>query len=420
MKTNTILFGITMLLLLALPGAASDYTLGVFGNANEDDTINMQDVTYTELIILEYRDQTELADGKHDGKINMQDVTQIELIILGKEKELTLIDSADRAVTVEKPVESVIVYMPAIAEAIQVLDATDKVVGVGSIVAGGGRWKETEKTFPVLNDLPACGSQTLMDYEAVLNLNPDVVINFGWCSPDEAQEHLPGITVIALNFVKPTDIIEEFQKLGYLLDKRDEAEEFFGWYEGYLDTVNDRIEALSDDEKPTVYYSGPMAWFYKTSGKGSHAGLYELSVIAGGRNIAASLPPSGSWITVDSEWVVEQNPDIIVTPAWPDVEGGYAMDDPSGMKERRDSVMNRPELAKVTAVQNGVVFVCNYDISASPACCVIAPVYHAKWFHPDLFDDMDPQAIHQEYVDRFKRIDFDVTEHGVFVYPPLE
>ena len=81
MKTNTILFGITMLFLLALPAAASDYTLGVFGNANEDDTINMQDVTYTELIILEYRDQTELADGKHDGKINMQDVTQIELVI---------------------------------------------------------------------------------------------------------------------------------------------------------------------------------------------------------------------------------------------------------------------------------------------------------------------------------------------------
>ncbi|KAF5410958.1 MAG: Cobalamin-binding protein [Candidatus Methanogasteraceae archaeon] len=417
----SIVLGITMsLLLLALPAAASDYTLGVFGNANEDETINMQDVTYTELIILEYRDETELADGKHDDKINMQDVTQIELIILGKEKEITVLDSADRTVTVEKPVESVIVYMPAIAEAIQVLDATDKVVGVGSIVAGGGKWKETEKMFPVLNDLPACGSQTLMDYEAVLNLNPDVVINFGWCNPDEAQEHLPGIDVIALNFVKPTDIIEEFQKLGYLLDKRDEAEEFFGWYEGYLETVNDRIEALSDDEKPTVYYSGPMAWFYKTSGKGSHAGLYELSVIAGGANIAASLPHSGSWITVDSEWVVEQNPDIIVTPAWPDVEGGYATDDPSGMKERRDSVMTRPELAKVTAVQSESVFVCNYDILASPSCCVIAPVYHAKWFHPDLFGDMDPQAIHQEYVDRFKRIDFDVTEHGVFVYPPLE
>ena len=103
MKT-TILYGIAVGLMLlvccALPAQASDYTLGVFGNANEDDTINMQDVTYTELIILEYRDKTDLADAKYDGKINMQDVTPIELVILGREKEITVTDGADRIVTV--------------------------------------------------------------------------------------------------------------------------------------------------------------------------------------------------------------------------------------------------------------------------------------------------------------------------------
>ena len=72
-------------------GLSGDYTLPIFGNANEDDFINMQDVTYTELIILEYRDRTELSDAKHDGKINMQDVTQIELITLGKQKEIWIL-----------------------------------------------------------------------------------------------------------------------------------------------------------------------------------------------------------------------------------------------------------------------------------------------------------------------------------------
>ena len=39
MKMNAILVGITMgLILLTLPAAASDYTLGIFRNANEDDT----------------------------------------------------------------------------------------------------------------------------------------------------------------------------------------------------------------------------------------------------------------------------------------------------------------------------------------------------------------------------------------------
>jgi len=40
---------IMMLLCCTLPKAALDYMLGVFGNANQDDTINMQDVTFTEL-----------------------------------------------------------------------------------------------------------------------------------------------------------------------------------------------------------------------------------------------------------------------------------------------------------------------------------------------------------------------------------
>ncbi len=46
---------------------------------------------------------------------------------------------------------------------------------------------------------------------------------------------------------------------------------------------------------------------------------------------------------------------------------------------------------------------------------VIGLAYYAEWFHPDLFD-MDAQAIHQEYIDKFCGIDFDVAEHGVFVY----
>ena len=46
--------------------------------------------------------------------------------------------------------------------------------------------------------------------------------------------------------------------------------------------------------------------------------------------------------------------------------------------------------------------------------------YCAKWFHPDLFEEFDPEASHQEYVDRFlTNIDYDVKK-GAFVYPPLE
>jgi iron complex transport system substrate-binding protein len=41
----------------------------------------------------------------------------------------------------------------------------------------------------------------------------------------------------------------------------------------------------------------------------------------------------------------------------------------------------------------------------------------AKWFHPDLFKDLDPQSIHQEYLTRFQGLDYDLSKQGVFVYP---
>ena len=46
--------------------------------------------------------------------------------------------------------------------------------------------------------------------------------------------------------------------------------------------------------------------------------------------------------------------------------------------------------------------------------------YYAKWLYPELFEDMDPNAIHQEYLDRFIGIDLDRDEHGVFVFPLLK
>ena len=85
-----------------------DFVLGIYGNANEDDTIDMRDLTYVKLIFFGKKPETELSDAKYDGKINPLDFVQIKLIIVGKEKELTLIDSADRIVTVKKPLKRLV------------------------------------------------------------------------------------------------------------------------------------------------------------------------------------------------------------------------------------------------------------------------------------------------------------------------
>ncbi len=69
---------VSAMLLASMPSVSAE----LFGDANEDTRINMQDVTKVERMILEYDSETTSADANQDEDINMQDVTFIELIIL--------------------------------------------------------------------------------------------------------------------------------------------------------------------------------------------------------------------------------------------------------------------------------------------------------------------------------------------------
>ena len=411
MRSNT-LAGIAMtMLLLALPAAASDYTLEIFGNANEDETINMQDVTYTELIILEYRDRTDLADSKYDGKINMQDVTQIELIILGRELELTIIDEGDRIVTVDKPVEKVVLSNP---EVIKLLKAEGRVVGVGTSL------HKKKVFFPELSKLPGVINHYTLDYEKIYELEPDVLFIYAPSSSkyvsqfDELVEKLDvaGIKVLCLSAYKPEYLAENVEKIGYVLGTREEAEEFVEWYVGQMNTIRDRVDGISEEDKPRVYYE----YFADYKGCASGPGVCDQMTMAGGINIASGLYPP-KYPVIDPEWVAVQNPDIIVHMTYSGyVPCGYGVDDPAAIMEKRETIMNRPELAEVNAVKDGQIYVYAYDIGESLRHFV-GIAYMAKWFHPELFEDIDPQAIHQEYLTEFQGLDYDLDEHGVFVYP---
>ena len=433
---RTISIGMTaimLLLVLALPVAASDYTLGVFGNANEDETINMQDVTYTELIILEYRDKTELSDAKYDGKINMQDVTQIELVILGKEKEITILDGNCEVMTVEKPVERIIVEYLDNAELIRALGAKDRVVGVDFIIG------KTEIQFPDLSKLPSLGAMGRPDYEAVLSLNPDLLLTFSG-STAEKKEKLPGIAVVFLGMYYPdlsnpdgSRFTDGVRKLGYILDARDEAEEYIDWRTGWIDDIKSKTEELTDSEKPRVFIWSkpplPITKTYKTCS--SVDTLTQMCSLAGGRSIAEDLPGFVQpvyQITVDPEWVIEQDPEYILVHTvrytygggTMDTPSGYDVDDPAGVKELRDAIMDCPELANVAAVETGDVYILSGNFRNDATGGFMGATYMAKILHPGLFGDLDPEAIHQEYLTGYQGLDYDLNEHGVFLYPPIE
>ena len=412
MKTRIVmLVGLAICtMLLVSPALASDGgTLGIYGNANEDDTIDMRDLTYVKLIFFGKKPETELADAKYDGKINPLDFIQIKLIIVGKEKQLTFVDACGEIETINKPVKRIVVCHAMFAEVLRSLGAEDKIVGIPCWMAVKGTYTVF---YPELSKLP-CVSTYPMDYEAILNLNPDIVIVYGTWSED-LEDHLKNIaTVVRLTYTLST-MQGDIKKLGYIVDKKKEAEELIGLYEEHLSNIKGRVAGLSEDEKPRVYYEYSD---YRVMGKGSAGD--EMVTMAGGINIAADLT---GYPNVDPEWVIVQNPDILLARARSkpyDIACGYNEDDPSAIKEKREKILSRPELAKVTAVKNGKVYCDTFAIS-SGMIYFVGVSYLAKWFHPDLFEDLDPEAIHQEYLTEFQGLDYDLNKHGIFAYPPIE
>jgi len=259
------------------------------------------------------------------------------------------------------------------------------------------------------------------DYEKISELEPDIVWTYGpesdhYSNCEDVLDPL-GITVVRLDLVKSNTYAEEVMKLGYMLGEQDRAKEFIEFFqEDCIDFIKENTEKLSEGDKPRVYLEYSTKTSHITSGAGQD--LDQMCTIAGGINIAADLIGKPK---VDSEWVIDQNPDIMIKSKYGSC--GYGEDDPAGMIEIRDKIMKGEDIYTgweyISAVNEEKVYILATDIYAGPAG-FIGTAYYAKWIQPQLFEDMDPQAIHQEYLTKFQGLDYDLSEHGVFVYPPLE
>ena len=381
-----------------------DFVLGVYGNANEDDTIDMRDLTYVKLIFFGKKTETELSDAKYDGKINPLDFIQIKLIIVGKEKELTVVDSADRIVTVKKPVERIIALGNYRTEAVKILGAVDKVVGISTYTK-----KNSPHYYPELLELPEVGSWSSPDYEQIIALEPDIVITSahpGRCAECEEKLTPAGIVVLGFDFYRSNLLKPEIEKLGYIIGAREKAEEYIEWQEQYESIIKDYVDELSEEEKPKVY----MEWWEpgKTYGKGSSGDA--ACTFAGGRNIASELP---EYPTVDMEWVLAQNPDVILK--YIGLYARWGWDDTEEPKDLiSDVIESRPGWDTITAVKDNRFYVFSSEITRGPDS--IAGLSHfAKWLHPAL--DIDPEGIYREYLEQFLAIEY--PEDKIFTYPPL-
>ena len=337
---------------------------------------------------------------------------------VGEQTPIVFTDASGREITLDKPAEK-IAYTFALGEPVSIMGVWDKVVAVDGSHEGGGIHHPDSEGLPVISSPGNCMQ---INFEKVLELQPDVFLTvYSPAIPgfDELVETLePEIQVVALNFMDPDTIVENFENFGKLLGKEDRAKEYIEFYNGILNTIEQKTESISGDERIRIFYKmgyGGIDELITFTGDDGVSGYRDK--ITGSVNISDGLPSQGGWILgVDPEWLIMENPDVIIDGGMYYGIIGAEAKDRAAAKDLRTRIMEQDILKDLDAVKNDRLFIVWTESFMSPGF-IFNYAYIAKRIYPGLFEDFDPASLHQEYFTRFLGIDFDMSERGIFVYP---
>lgn len=188
-------------------------------------------------------------------------------------------------------------------------------------------------------------------------------------------------------------LMQNFTKI---VGHQENVDAYVTWAQNYNQLVKDRIYTLEPDQRAKVFmefYSYPYQTFVTAS-------IYQ----SGGVNIAENQSIYSP--TLNPEFVVEQNPDVIIEMISSPTNN---IDD---FKAAQNDIMSRTVTKGTNAVKDGHVYICDF-CARNGARSVVGYVYWAKWIQPDLFTDLDPSAINAELNQKF--FGTDIT--GTFAYP---
>ncbi len=322
-------------------------------------------------------------------------------------KEITVTDALGRNVTLQYPVETVIVTDDEVAELIQLLGVADRVVGIEPSICERGY-------FPQMEEKPITGSQFRgLNYELVAQLKPDVVIMMDVGPVTKVIDKLDKIGVKSIVIsINPENIPYTIELLGKIFGKEERAEKLLEWWNGKWEFLRERMSNVASTVKLKIFIG---MGFTQTDRLPTHTWgklakwSYILNVSKLENIAAEKLETHGE---LDLEYIAEESPDIIIIGDWSDNWIGYTKNSTELADNMIAIVMGDPVLQDVSAVRSGRVFIVHYILLGSFRS-VIGAYYLAKVAYPEVFEDINPDQIHKEYFETWLGVPY----RGIWFYP---
>ena len=247
----------------------------------------------------------------------------------------------------EKKYDRIVVLDPAVVEMVYLLGGEDKLVGIAKLERSK-IWPE-EKTEKV----ESVGTFINPSLEKIIALKPDLVIE-SFHSSDAIDKSLSSnnIEIIKIQANSIEDIFKNFQKVAKILGKEKEAEKIIAEKRQKIE----EIKKIDTTEKKGLFILAPTPM--RVFGKGTLPNdIMEMLNI---KNIAAGM--EGMSPTLTPEYIIKENPDIILT----------------FVKNPQEIVKANPQIKDISAIKNNkfVVLETGQILRGSPRMIdYIADVY---------------------------------------------
>ena len=290
--------------------------------------------------------------------IKIRNLTKYSLFILvllfavfscGKKEEEKSKANAETKVNEKsgKKYDRIVVLDPAVVEMVYLLGGEDKLVGIAKLERSK-IWPE-EKTEKV----ESVGTFINPSLEKIIALKPDLVIE-SFHSSDAIDKSLTSnnIEIIKIQANSIEDIFKNFQKVAKILGKEKEAEKIIAEKKQKIE----EIKKIDTTEKKGLFILAPTPM--RVFGKGTLPNdIMEMLNI---KNIAAGM--EGMSPTLTPEYIIKENPDIILT----------------FVKDPQEIVKANPQIKDISAIKNNkfVVLETGQILRGSPRMIdYIADVY---------------------------------------------